>query len=226
MKSQATRNTVIEARRQRAWTILTAPFAVGCVLLACFALVSMITPAQAADDVEVYRVANDTFYCHASKTIKTAMARIMSDDFPGYLAAIREGHCAKAPRGYVVVVTDIQGDITRGLMRNEQSHIIDGYFMSGLLIPAPDLMPSQSATVLTHTVFMCREAIAAELYQSRLDIGDMEGAKLLIQENGCAPVFAGDMITVTGEPNDKVYAVEAPVGGQVVPGFIPKALMH
>lgn len=223
MKSQATRNTVIEARRQRNWTILTAPFAIGCVILAAFALVSMITPAQAADDVEAYRVAHDTFYCPTAQTVRDAKAHIMADDFPGYIAVARAGNCGKAPQGYIVVVTDIQGDTSRGLMRDEQNQVIDGYFMTPMLTPAPDLMPPASATVLTKTVFMCRQAIAAELYQSRFDAGDSLGAKMLIQENGCAPVFAGDMITVTGEPNDTVYAVEAPVGGQVVPGFIPKA---
>jgi hypothetical protein len=223
MKSQATRNTVLEARRQRAWTILTTPFAIAGALLFAFALVSMITPAQAADDVEAYRVARDTFYCPDAQITMAAKARIMAEDYPGYLSTVRAGNCGKAPKGFVVVVTDVQGDTTRGLMRNVNDQVIDGYFMTPMLTPAPDLMPAQAATVLTKTVFMCRQAIAAELYQSRLDAGDSLGAKMLIQENGCAPVFAGDMITVTGEPNDRVYAVEAPVGGQVVPGFIPQA---
>lgn len=226
MKSQATRNSVIEARRQLVWAILSAPFAFACVVLAAFALVSMITPAQAADDVEAYRVVRDTFYCPDAQVTMAAKARIMADDYPGYLSTVRAGNCGKAPQGFVVVVTDIQGDTTRGLMRNVNDQVIDGYFMTPMLTPAPELMPAQSATVLTKTVFMCRQAIAAELYQSRLDAGDSLGAKMLVQENGCAPVFAGDMITVTGEPNDKVYSVEAPVGGQVVPGFIPQAQMR
>lgn len=226
MKSQATRNTVIEARRQRNWAILTAPFAIGCVILAAFALVSMITPAHASDDVEAYRVAADTFYCPKPQTTLAAKAKVQADDYPGYLQVVTDGQCGEAPKGYVVVVTDVQGDTSRGLMRDQQNHIVDGYFLTPLLTPAPDLMPKQSATVLTHTVFMCRQAIAAELYQSRIEAGDSLGAKMLIDENGCAAVLAGDMVTVTSEFNDKVYAVEAPVGGQVVPGYIPRAQLR
>lgn len=222
MKSQATRNSVLEARRQRVWAIFTAPFALACILLTCLAFVQMITPAHAADDVEAYRTAADTFYCPKPQTTMAVKERIQADDYQGYLKTVTDGHCGAAPQGFIVVVTESNNDTSRGLMRDVQDQVIDGYFLTPLLTPAPDLMPRQSATVLTHTVFMCREAIAAELYQSRLDIGDTVGAKMLIQENGCAAVFAGDMVTVTGEPNDKVYAVEAPVGGQVVPGFIPR----
>lgn len=223
MKSQATRNTVIEARRQRKWAILTAPFAIVSVILAAFALVSMVTPAQASDDVEAYRVAADTFYCPQPQTTMAAKARILEDDYQGYLQVVTDGNCGEAPEGFVVAVTEIHDGTSRGLMRDTENQVVDGYFLTPLLKPAPDLMPAASATVLTKTVFMCREAIAAELYQSRLDIGDSQGAKMLIDENGCAAVFAGDMVTVIGEPNNKVYAVEAPVGGQVVPGFIPQA---
>lgn len=226
MKSQATRNTVIEARRQRIWTILTAPFAITGVILAAFALVSMVTPAQAADDVETYRVAADTFYCPDRQSVLDATRQIRSKDFKGYVKTMERGNCRAAPEGYIVVVTDVDGDASRGLMRDEQSQVISGYFLTPLLTPAPDLMPSQSATVLTSTAFVCRQAIAAELYQSRLDIGDSVGAKMLIEENGCSPVFAGEMVTITGEPNSKVYAVEAPVGGQMVQGFMPRTLVR
>lgn len=74
---------------------------------------------------------------------------------------------------------------------------------------------------LDHPVFMCREAFYAEMYQSRLNLSDIDGAVLLAQEGGCQPVPAGVPITIVST-KPKVIGVEVPLYDMRIPGFIPR----
>lgn len=74
---------------------------------------------------------------------------------------------------------------------------------------------------IDYPVFMCREAFYAEMYQSRLNLRDIDGAVLLAQEGGCQPVPTGVPITIIST-HPKVIGVEVPLYDMRIPGFIPR----
>ena len=75
---------------------------------------------------------------------------------------------------------------------------------------------------LKHRTFICRDAFYAEMYQSRLNIDDVEGAVLLVREGGCQPVPAGVAITIVDAQRAKVVGVEVPLYDMRIPGYIPR----
>lgn len=87
-------------------------------------------------------------------------------------------------------------------------------------ITAATVQASESVTI-DHTVFICREAFYAEMYQSRLNVSDIDGAVLVAQEGGCQPVPAGVPITIVST-QPKVIGVEVPLYDMQIPGFIPR----
>lgn len=238
MRTQATRLTDIAARRNRIQAIIFAPFAMASMVLFAYAVAALITPGK-AQATEMMRTSVDTFYCDNPESVMEAGRRILSDDFAGFVAIVTSPGCAKAPQGTELAAGEEFGRAVKVAMYGQGGEIIIGYMDGAMLEPAPGLAdvtaapPIQSAFTLTQVAYVCREAIAAELYQSRLEVGDVNGAVALIKENGCAPVQAGEMITTMPfDVNDMdnilgidrpVYAVKAPVGGMMVDGFIPKA---
>lgn len=236
MRSQATKLTTIEARRNRIQAIIMAPFAMATMIMFAYAAVEVFAPSK-AQATEMMRTTVDTFYCDNHQDVVAAGQRILSDDFAGFIAIVTSPRCARAPQGTELAAGEEFGRAVKVALYDEGGNVVIGYMDSAMLEPAPGLAkataPVQAAFTLSQPAYVCREAIAAELYQSRLDAGDQLGAAALIRENGCAAVQAGDMITVTpydaNEPGNmlgtdrQVYAVEAPVGGVMVNGFIPKA---
>ena len=73
--------------------------------------------------------------------------------------------------------------------------------------------------------YLCRDAIYAELYQSRLRVNDQLGAVLLIREGGCQPVPAGSDVIVIDNSNLHSVRVMAPVYGMSLPGYLPREVL-
>ncbi len=239
MKSQATRLTTIEARRNRIQAAIMTPFAMATLLMFAYALVELIAPSK-AQATEMMRTSIDAFYCDNPQDVMEAGRRILSDDFPGFMAIVTSPRCEKAPKGTELAAGEEFGRAVKVAIYDQAGDLVTGYMDGAMLESAPDLddvaasiAPVQSAFTLTQVAYMCRQAISAELYQSRLDAGDQLGAISIISNNGCAPIQPGEMITVTpydvNEPDNllgidrPVYQVTAPVGGMMVNGFIPKA---
>lgn len=236
MRTQATRLTVIEARRNRIQAVIMAPFAMATLIMFAYALVAVFAPSK-AQATEMMRTTVDTFYCDNHQDVMAAGQRILSDDFAGFIAIVTSPRCARAPQGTELAAGEEFGRAVKVALYDEGGNVVTGYMDSAMLEPAPGLAdataPVQASFTLTQVAYMCRQAISAELYQSRLDAGDQYGAMSIISNNGCAPIQPGQMITVTpydvNEPDNMlgldrpVYQVTAPVSGMMVNGYMPKA---